>query len=83
MSGITFNNKDSLSFVKDENNYMLMCSINGEENIIKKYEKLLSKNISMRLKEEIDGIKTYVLRVNSHKYLAQLDSNNFKIVYEL
>ncbi|OLA94821.1 MAG: hypothetical protein BHW64_02075 [Candidatus Melainabacteria bacterium LEY3_CP_29_8] len=74
---------DSNSFIKDENNYMLMCSINGEKNIIKTYEKLLSKNISMRLKDDINGIKTYVLRANSYKYLAKLDSNNFEIIYEL
>ena len=37
----------------------------------------------MRLKDEENGIKTYVLRANSHKYLAKLDSNNFEIIYEL
>lgn len=83
LSSITFNSNDSLSFVKDENNYMLMCSLNGEKNIIKTYEKLLSKNISMRLKDDMNGIKTYVLRANSHRYLAKLDSNNFEIIYEL
>lgn len=84
LSNLNFNSNESLSFIKDENNnYCLLFSINGEKNIIKKYEKLKSKNISMRLKDEENGIKTYVLRANSHKYLAKLDSNNFEIIYEL
>ena len=84
LSNINFNVNESLSFIKDENNnYSLLFSINGEKNIVKTYEKLLSKNISMRLKEDENGIKTYVLRANSHKYLAKLDANNFEIIYEL
>lgn len=84
LSNLNFNTNESLSFVKDENNnYSLLFSNNGEKNIIKTYDNLLSKNMSMRLKEDENGIKTYVLRANSHKYLAKLESNNFEIVYEL
>ena len=84
LSNLNFNTNESLSFVKDENNnYSLLFSNNGEKNIIKTYDNLLSKNLSMRLKEDENGIKTYVLRANSHKYLAKLESNNFEIVYEL
>ena len=61
----------------------LLFSNNGQKNIVKTYEKLLSKNMSMRLKDDENGIKTYVLRANSHRYLAKLESNNFEIIYEL
>lgn len=84
LSNLNFNSNESLSFIKDENNnYSLLFSINGEKNIIKTYDKLKSKNISMRLKDNENGIKTYVLRANSHKYVAKLDANNFEIIYEL
>ncbi len=84
LSNLNFNLNESLSFIKDENNnYSLLFSNNGQKNIVKTYEKLLSKNMSMRLKDDENGIKTYVLRANSHRYLAKLESNNFEIIYEL
>lgn len=84
LSNLNFNLNESLSFIKDENNnYFLLFSNNGQKNIVKTYEKLLSKNMSMRLKDDENGIKTYVLRANSHRYLAKLESNNFEIIYEL
>ena len=84
LSNFNFNLNESLSFIKDENNnYSLLFSNNGQKNIVKTYEKLLSKNMSMRLKDDENGIKTYVLRANSHRYLAKLESNNFEIIYEL
>ena len=83
LSSINLNADESLLLMKDNDKYSLFFSLNGEKNILKTYDKLLSKNMSIRMKEDINGVKTYVLRANTHRYMAKLDGSSFEIFYEL
>ncbi|MBR6162858.1 hypothetical protein IKQ26_03070 [bacterium] len=70
-------------FAKNEQTVALFGYIDDEIFLLKDFQELYDKSLGIRLEERKFYSETYLVRVNSHKFLVEVDETAMRIAMEL
>ena len=80
----SYSDKDlTLYLVNYLDNYILVSQINEKISVVKTFDFLYSKNLSFRFRNFVNKMKTFIINVNSQKFLAKMNNENLEIMYEI
>lgn len=69
-------------FAKNEQTFALFGYINDEIFLLKDFQELYDKNLGIRLEERKFYSESYLVKVNSQKFLVEVDETSMKLVME-